>query len=143
MQLGLMPRNVPRTSFEKVSSPDKEKQALLNSIYAPDDKSGAPQDSLAIFMSDKTSPEIVDFMKRTILRDYGSNVRAEFKQQDLDNMSNEQVDAVFSSIPNVNETLKMYEDRILKQVDDEKQKIQVEKKMRALRRQIKNDFNSD
>lgn len=61
--------DVPEPVKEVVSSPSDE---VFRQIFAINPRTKLPQDDLAVFMSENTSPEIRDFIARNLMSDNGA-----------------------------------------------------------------------
>lgn len=116
-------------------SEENQKQAVLNNIYKGKDGE-LPNNDVGVYMSDKTSPEVRDYMKRTVLQEQANQPTNETY---LNTNGND--DAVLDGMPNRGETRNHYEQRVIDMAEREKQEIQ-EKRARARYKKAVDKLNS-
>lgn len=116
-------------------SEENQKQAVLNNIYKGKDGE-LPTNDIGVYMSDKTSPEVRDYMKRTVLQEQSHQPTNETY---LNTDGND--DALLDGMPNRGETRNHYEQRVIDMAEREKQEIQ-DKRARSRYKKAIKDFNS-
>lgn len=116
-------------------SEENQKQSVLNSVYKGKDGE-LPVNDVGVYMSDKTSPEVRDYMKRTVLQEQANQPTNETY---LNTNGND--DAVLDGMPNRGETRNHYEQRVIDMAEREKQEIQ-ERRSRARYKKALKEFNS-
>lgn len=97
-------------------SEENQMKAVLNTIYKGKDGE-LPTNDVGVYMSDKTSPEVRDYMKRTVLKEQSSQPTNETYLN-----TDGQDDALLDGMPNRGETRNHYEQRIIDMAETEKQK---------------------
>lgn len=95
---------------------ENQKQAVLNSIYKGKDGE-LPANDVGVYMSDNTSPEVRDYMKRTVLQEQANQSTNETYLN-----TDGHDDALLDCMPNRGETRNHYEQRVIDMVETEKQK---------------------
>lgn len=116
-------------------SEENQKQAVLNNIYKGKDGE-LPVNDVGVYMSDKTSPEVRDYMKRTVLQEQSHQPTNETYLN-----TNGHDDDLLDGMPYRGETRNHYEQRIIETVENEKQRI-FDEKGRKLRQKLLKVVNS-
>ena len=120
MQMGLQKKHSPVFSVDVGVSEDSEKRSILQSISKVDGNE-APRNDIAVFMSDETSEEVRNFMKNYLLKDTSDkSTEPNISADDLQKLSDDDVNSILDSMPNRGETLNQYEKRIKEMLEKEK-----------------------
>lgn len=82
---------------------DVERSSMLNMIYAPDPETGLPSGDFAIYLGDKTSPEVREFIRLNLLQQCPDGVGLPKELED---------DVAFDFIRGKDETPAMYCQRV-------------------------------
>ena len=136
-QLGLRPRIGVIFQIDTGMPSNSEESALKNALFSSDERTGAPKNDIGVFMSKETSPEVKDYMQNTIMCDI-KDAGAQISEQELSEMS---ADDIFNAMPNRGETREQYENRVLKTLEEEKEKVREKREQKKKEKFVK-DFMS-
>lgn len=143
MQMGLQKKHNPVFSVDVGVSEDSEKRSILQSISKADGNE-APRNDIAVFMSEETSEEVRNFMKNYLLKDASDkSSEPNISADDLQKLSNEDVDNILDSMPMRGETLNQYEKRIKDMLEAEKKERSDRFKAAKYQKELKEALNKD
>lgn len=143
MQMGLLKKHNPIFSVDVGVSEDSEKRSILQSISKVDGNE-VPRNDIAVFMSDETSEEVRNFMKNYLLKDTSDkSSEPNISADDLQKLSNEDVDSILDSMPMRGETLNQYEQRIKEMLEKEKKERTDRFKVAKYHKDLKDALNKE
>lgn len=144
-QKGLRPRCGVHTDITIGVPIDSEERSIQQLIVQPDDPSDAPKNDIGVFMSKNTAPEIVNYLKNTIMQKFDANdADVSFGADDLKNLSDDDVNAIFDAMPQKGETLNQYESRVSRMLEQDKENAERAKwfnKFKSMK--LKSDLNNE
>lgn len=143
MQMGLQKKHSPVFSVDVGVSEDIEKRSILQSISKVEGNE-VPRNDIAVFMSEETSEEVRNFMKNYLLKDVSDkSSEPNISANDLQKLSNEDVDSILDSMPNRGETLNQYEKRIKDMLEKEKKERSDAFKAARYKKELKEALNKE
>lgn len=121
-QKGLIPRCGVHTDITIGVPVNAEDRAIQQLIVQPEDPNDAPKNDIGVFLSKNTAPEIVNYLKNTIMQKFDvKDADVSFGADDLKNLSDNDVNAIFDAMPQKGETLNQYEARVSLMLEQDKE----------------------
>ena len=143
MQMGLQKKHNPIFSVDVGVSEDSEKRSILQSISKVDGNE-APKNDIAVFMSQETSEEVRNFMKNYLLKDTSDkSTEPNISADDLQKLSDDDVNSILDSMPLRGETLNQYEKRIKDMLEKEKKERSEAFKVAKYKKELNEVLNKD
>lgn len=130
----------PLRSERKVET-RSSKDELLDLIYGVDSVTGLPKGDLAQFLSDKTNPQLRQFIEANLMNENSSNVDSLHFGNDVINKFRSVIsdDDIVRFSRNHDETIEDYANRMNKEITEFKRQQYFSKKFAKLEKQLKGD----